>query len=201
MTVVRLSGGDLLLHSPCRPSDTLIREIAGLGDVAHVVAPNWFHDLYLREYRALYPKALFWAPAFLQRRRRRIIDRVLENGAQPPWFAEMPYLSLRGLMTFDECVFFYVPSRTLVVADLAMNFRATEKLPWYTRLIARLFRLDGSLKAFQLLWLLGPKNRIVLRKAVLQMLEWNPDGMIVGHGRPIEGEVAAQLRSAFRWLL
>lgn len=96
MTVVRLAGGKLLLHSPCRPSNDLIHELARIGTVADVVAPNWFHDLYLTEYRALYPDATFWAPALLRRQRKSLIDRVLDATARPPWFAEMPHVSLSG---------------------------------------------------------------------------------------------------------
>jgi len=200
MTVIKLTSGELLLHSPCRPSGDLIGNIARIGNVAHVVAPNWFHDLYLSEYRRLYPNATFWGPRFLQRRRQRIVDGVLDDGARPPWFDELPYVTLRGLLTFDECVFFHAASRTLVVADLLMNVYATERTPLFSRVVSRVFHLDGTLKVFPLARWIGPRNRAVLHDAVEQMLDWNPKGLIVGHGQPTSEDVPAQLRSAFNWL-
>ncbi len=199
MTIVRLASGTLLLHSPCRSSGVLIGEIAALGTVSDVIAPNWFHDLYLAEYRRLYPKARFWAPGFLQRRRKRIIDADLDGGV-PPWFEELPYTSLRGLMTFDECIFFHGASKTLIVADLLMSYRVAPRMPWYTQFAGRLFGLDGTLKTFQLLWFLTGRNRTILRGAARWMIACDPKGLIVGHGEPVKGEISSQLRRAFRWL-
>jgi hypothetical protein len=146
MAVVRLTSGDLLLHSPCRPMVDLIADIARVGRVAHVVAPNWFHDLYLAQYRELYPEATFWAPAFLQRQRKSVVDRVLDGAGRPPWFDEMPHVSLSGLLTFDECIFFHNASRTLIAADLLMNAAADEQSPAFTRLGYWFFGLNGNLK-------------------------------------------------------
>ena len=43
MTVVRLSNGDLLLHSPVKFDERLANELHGLGTVRHLVSPNQFH--------------------------------------------------------------------------------------------------------------------------------------------------------------
>lgn len=201
MTVVRLANGDLLLHSPCGASNDLLHDIDNLGRVAHVVAPNWFHDLYLREYRNLYPKATFWAPAFLQRQQRSIVDAALDSGARPPWYDEMPHASLRGLLTFDECLFFHTATRTLIVADLLMNAAPSPSMPALTRLGYRFFGLDGSVKVFPILQWFGIRERGSVHEAASRVFKWNPDRLIVGHGTPIQEHVATELHRAFRWLL
>jgi len=200
MTVVRLATGGLLLHSPCRPSNELMKEIASIGKVAHVVAPNWFHDLYLNEYRALYRDAVFWAPALLQRQRRLIIDRVLDGAARPPWFDEMPHIALAGLLTFDECIFFHNGARTLIVTDLLMNPSVDDRMPTITRLGYWFFGLNGELKVFPILRWLSLGNRESLRQMVRQISEWNPDRLVVAHGTPVKDDVGEQLHVAFRWL-
>jgi hypothetical protein len=200
MAAVRLADGTLLLHSPCKPSEELLNDIAGLGDVSHVVAPNWFHDLYLSEYRKLYADATFWGPEFLRRRSKGVVDQALDGATRPPWFDQMPYVALRGLLTFDECVFFHVRSRTLIVADLLMNVFVTNETPPLTRLVARLFHLDGTLRIFPLVKWLFPSERSILRAGIRQMLDWNPAGLVVGHGRPVTGNISADLRAAFAWL-
>jgi hypothetical protein len=200
MTIVRLSDGDLLLHSPCRPDPEILEAVERLGSVRHLVAPNWFHDLYLAAYIARYPDATLWAPRFLARQHRGLEVSVLDDGAQPPWVREFAYVSLSGLWTFDECIFFHVPSGTLVVADLLMNVFTTSQTPWFTKLVARLFRLDGRLQVFHLVRLLRSCHRVRLRAAVIQMLAWSPQTLVIGHGHIISYDVPQRLRRAFAWL-
>jgi Domain of unknown function (DUF4336) len=146
MTAVRLDAGGVLLHSPCFPSPGLFAEVAQIGDVSDVVAPNWFHDLYLQEYRRRYPRATFWAPEFLRKQKPGLIDRVLDGSTVTPWFAEMPHITLSGLLTFGESPFFHRVTRTLIVADFLMNPVAGRDTPLTTRIGYRLFGLDGRLR-------------------------------------------------------
>ena len=180
MAVIRLSSGDLVLHSPCRPSGELRDEIAALGNVGHIIAPNWFHDLYLSEYRRMYPNAVFWGP----RRLRKYIDREIDGNIPPPWREELPHLTLRGLLTFDESVFFHRPSRTLIVADVLMNAKADSDSPALTKLGLGLFGLDGCVKVFPVLRWSGT-GRDQLKAAARQISQWKPERLIVGHGTPV----------------
>lgn len=43
MTVVRLSNGDLFLHSPIKFAWTVAEELRNLGRIRHLVSPNQFH--------------------------------------------------------------------------------------------------------------------------------------------------------------
>lgn len=200
MTVVRLKNGSVMLHSPCRPSTALFDDIARIGLPAHVVAPNWFHDLYLREYRAAYPRAMFWAPRFLRRQHAGLIDEVLDGGTSAPWDAELPHVSLTGLLSFDEAILFHVPTRTLIVADFLMNAAADEETPAFTRLGYRLFGLEGRLKVFPLLRWFGLSSRPSMRRAAAQITAWDPQHVIVGHGYPIVAYASGKLRAALSWL-
>ncbi len=196
MTVIRLTDGRLLLHSPCQPSAALIDEIAKVGSVDHVVAPNWFHDLYLQDYRGLYPSANIWGPRVLQRQKPAIIDHVMEQGSQPPWFAEMPHCTLSGLLTFDESIFFHTPSKTLIVADLLANVSVNHRTPALTRLAYRITGIDGRLIMLPYLRWFSPSTRRSLRIAAQQINEWDPARLIVGHGAPITSIGAAHLAYA-----
>lgn len=200
MTAIRLESGGLLLHSPCQPSDGLIASIARTGDVSDIVAPNWFHDLYLAQYRRLYPNATFWAPALLRRQHPSLIDRVLDATARPPWLDEMPHLTLSGLLTFNESLFYHRPSQTLIVADLLMNASAAPDSPPFTKLGYRFFGLNGGLKIFPILRWFGIIKRPALRIAARWILDQNPERCIVAHGTPIKEHAAAALREAF-WSL
>ena len=129
MTAIRLTDGSVVLHSPCRPSPPLQAGLQSIGPVRHVVAPNWFHDLYLGDYRRIYPQATFWGPALLRRQKPRIIDYALDEAARPPWYDEMPHFALTGLLTFDECVFLHSKTHTLIVADVLMNLKSEPVTP------------------------------------------------------------------------
>ncbi len=63
MTVVKLSSGGLLLHSPVPVDEDLAAELAALGEVTHIVCPNLFHHVFAAEVKQRYPKALLHGPA------------------------------------------------------------------------------------------------------------------------------------------
>ncbi len=197
MTVVKLPSAGVLLHSPCRLSRELFEAVAQIGRVTDVIAPNWFHDLYLTEYRAAYPDATFWGPSFLKRQHKTLIDRVLGGEDRPEWFADMPYITVPGPLTFDESIFHHVATRTLIVADLLMNASIVDDAPMFTRLGYRIFKLDGRLKVFPLLIWFGQARSPALVAAVRRIFEWNPQRIIVGHGIPIDHDAVEQLREAF----
>ncbi|MCP4006893.1 MAG: DUF4336 domain-containing protein, partial [bacterium] len=57
MTVVRLPGPKLLLHSPIAATPDLVREVKALGPVAYIVAPNRLHHLFISEWQRACPDA------------------------------------------------------------------------------------------------------------------------------------------------
>ena len=66
MTVVRLPDGDLWLHSAVPIDDALQAELAALGEVAHVVVPNLFHNLSAATAMGQFPAAQLHAPTGLR---------------------------------------------------------------------------------------------------------------------------------------
>ena len=45
------------------------------------------------------------------------------------------------------------------------------------------------------------RQRPAMKAAVERMIAWNPERVIIAHGRWFETEGAAELRRSFRWLL
>src|SRR5215217_4793663 len=70
MTVVRLSNGDLFLHSPIKFDDRLAKELHGLGTVRHLVSPNQFHYAHMGEWARAFPEAFSWASPYVRQRAR-----------------------------------------------------------------------------------------------------------------------------------
>jgi hypothetical protein len=61
MTVVRLPKGEMWLHSPTEPQNTLLRKISDLGPVRFLIAPNTFHCWWIADWKARFPAAEVYA--------------------------------------------------------------------------------------------------------------------------------------------
>ncbi len=139
MAVVRLTGGGLLVWSPVGLDDDLAAELAVLGEVAVLVAPNSLHDLHLAQWRSAFPTArLYAAPGVAAKRADLRID--VELGAAPPgdWPADLDYVLMAGNAITTEAVFFHRPSRTVLFTDLLQQFPPG----WFTGWRALVARLD-----------------------------------------------------------
>ena len=61
MTVIRLSNGDLVLHSPVRHSPALRHELERLGAIRYLLAPNIAHWIFLSDWQKELPRATTFA--------------------------------------------------------------------------------------------------------------------------------------------
>ena len=115
MTVVRLTNGDLFLHSPIKFDNRLANELQGLGTPRHLVSPNQFHYAHIGEWAEAFPAAIAWAsPRVRERARARHIDIEFTRdlGAIPPeeWQREIDQTLFPGGY-FKEFIFFHKAQR------------------------------------------------------------------------------------------
>ena len=137
MTVVRLSNGDLFLHSPIKFDGRLANELLGLGAVRHLVSPNQFHYAHIGEWAKAFPNAVTWAsPRVRNRARARHVDvnftRDLDASPAEEWRQEIDQMLFPGGY-FKEFIFFHKTSKTLILTDTIINIeldKVTE--PWRT---------------------------------------------------------------------
>src|SRR4051812_27243130 len=69
MTVARLADHTLALISPIPIDDALSAELADLGPVSHLVAPNLLHHLHLPQARQRYSAARLLGPRGLSKKK------------------------------------------------------------------------------------------------------------------------------------
>src|SRR5690348_4781351 len=81
MTVLRLEGDALLLHSPVAMTPERRAAVGQLGEVAHLYAPNTFHHRWIGEWAAAFPNARVHAPSELAKDLR--IDRAHDQEPEP----------------------------------------------------------------------------------------------------------------------
>ena len=198
MTVIRLSGGRLLLHSPL-PLDAEIRaELDALGRVAYAVAPNRLHHLYAGDVVRAYPDARLWvAPGLPEKRPDLVHAGVLGDEAPVEWRGELEQAFFRGRPYENEVAFFHPATRTLILCDLAFNFGPRNA--WPTRVLMSLLRSYGKLGPSKLDPLLI-RDRAAARASLERILAWDFDRVIVAHGDVQESGGYVLMRDGYAWL-
>ena len=198
MTAVRLPDGSLFLHSPVELDEATEREIDALGPVRHVVAPNRFHHLFIGDYRDAYGEALLWAAPTLPEKREDVrFDGVLGDEPNTGWTGTLDQHVVRGTPQLNEVAFFHRESRSLLLADLAMNFR--ESAGWLTGLWLRLMGIHGRFGVSRLIRA-TIRDRAAARQSLDTILSWDFERVIVTHGVVLQRQGKRLLREAYDWL-
>ncbi len=205
MTLVRLQNGDLWCHSPIALTERLKAEIDALGPVRYLISPNKIHYAHIATWAKVYPEATAWAsPGVRERAAQQQIevsfDADLTDEAPPDWKADLDQVIFRGSRFMDEVVFFHRRSQTLILTDLIENFEL-HKVPFQYKLMVKLGGVvdpDGKTPFDLRMTFLGRKNQA--RIGFKQILSWEPNKIILAHGRWYDRNGMDELRRAFRWL-
>ncbi len=203
-TVVQLDKGDLWVHSPTLLTDGLRAELDALGPVRHLIAPNWIHYSYVRDWQQAYPAATAYAaPGVAKRAAKKglplTFDSDLGQEAEPSWAGQIDQMIVEGSKVHREAVFLHRASATLILTDLIENFE-TGKLPAWMRPLVWIAGIDDSDGK------MPPDMRLTFRKALLvksveRMIAWEPQRLILAHGRWYRSDAMGELRRAFRRIL
>lgn len=205
MTIVRLNHGDLWCHSPIELTPELQQQLDALGPVKHLISPNKIHYAHIGSWAKAYPSAIAWAsPGVRERASQQKINvefqADLQDEPPPDWATELDQLIFRGSRFMDEVVFFHRASSTLILTDLIENFEP-QKVPWqYRWMLAIGGNVDPDGKTPRDLQFTFRGNKEQARQCFQQMLAWNPQKVIVAHGRWYEENGTDELNRAFRWL-
>jgi hypothetical protein len=194
MTVIRLPDGDLILHSPVPLSEPLRADLDALGRVGFLVIP-WAHGAFAQQAGQVYPEAqLLAAPEASRRRKALGFHATLADHAPESWSGVVETHLVRGFR-LNEVVLFHRPSRTLVVTDLCFNIHDSRSV------IARLFfRANGMWQRFgpsRLIRNLAVSDRIALDHSLEQIMRWEFERILPGHGEVVEQGGRVALRSAW----
>lgn len=204
MTIVRTAARQLFIHSPTRLTPSLSAALAQIGSPRWLIGPNRLHSHWLQDWAATYPDALvYMAPGGEEPiAYSHTTHRLPLNGITTyEWEPELATLAVTG-GCFTEIVFFHHRSRTLILTDLIENFEADRLDSRVARILTRLGGVrhpDGQMPRD--MRLLFAPDRGDLRLAVDKMIGWNPERVIIAHGRWYGADGAAELRRAFRWLI
>lgn len=198
MTVLRLDGGRLVLHSPIPISAGLRAQLEALGEVGFIVVPQ-AHGKFAAQAAEAFPAArLLAAPKAPWRRKAVPFDGSLSDEPPAEWRDRVECLRVRGFR-LNEVVLFHRPSRTLVLTDLCFNIRRSS-----SRAARVFFRADGIWQRFapaRLIRWLAVSDRDAFHASLERILRWDFERIIPGHGDVIErgGPAAYGRRGSGSW--
>lgn len=198
--IVRLPGGDLFVWSPVALTDKLQAEVAALGSVRWLVAPNSLHHMFLSDWKRGFPEAkLFGAPGLAAKRADLAFDGELAGTPDPDWAGELDQAVFRGNRITTEVVFFHRASRTAIFTDLLQHLPDGWYRGWRS-LVARLDLMTGPEPAVPRKFRAAFSDKAAARAARDAVLSWPVENVVMAHGAPVEGGGSALLGRAFRWL-
>ncbi|WP_085973974.1 MULTISPECIES: SDR family oxidoreductase [Bradyrhizobium] len=205
MTVIRLSNGDLVLHSPVRYSPALRAELECLGQIKFLVAPNVAHWMFLPAWQRHFPQAATFAARGLSARKQvreagLRIDRELGGTTPEEWSSELETITVNAPM-FSEVEIFDKRSRTLILTDLVQNLESQDR-PVSEQAAVNLLGIakpDGKAPIYlRLLLRLGGRS---VQAAAERLVSLEPERVIFAHGDWFRAGATEQLRRSLRWLL
>lgn len=200
MAVARLADGSAWIWSPIALTPALAAAVEAIGPVRHLVSPNKIHHLFLQEWAARWPAARLYAPPGLAARRRDLrFHAELGDEPDPAWTGAIDQVVFRGSLAMEEVVFFHRPSRTAIIGDLVQRHDPAEISGW-RGLLMRLDGLVGEAGSAPREWRLTFLRRQGARRARERVLGWNPQGLLIAHGRCEREGAAPVLEHALSWI-
>jgi hypothetical protein len=195
MTVVRLADGRVWIHSPVRFGPEVRAQIAGLGDVAWIVAPNRAHHMFMGRCKQAFPDARLYGAPGLERKRWDLANlHRLQDSVEPEWAADLEQVLVRGIPVMNEVVWFHKASATLIATDLLQCWCG--RLDWRADAYARLtgvrnhFDLPRTVR-------LATRDRAAAAASAQAVLRWPFTRVITAHNTIVEQDAHAAAERAF----
>ena len=200
MTVIRLSDGNLLLHSPCDIDDETKQSIERIGTVAHIVAPGSYHYFHVGSAQNAFPEAqTYICPGIEQKRPDIEFDWILGDRSPEAWNEEIEQVLVRGSKYIWEVAFYHRPSQTLLLVDLVENIGdQTDGVGWglklWWKLVFHMWNHPKPAPEYQMGW----KDKKAAKRSLEQILQWDFERVLLAHGDFIESNAKAALREAWK---
>ena len=109
-------------------------------------------------------------------------------------------LIMQGNHFINEVIFLHKASKTLILTDMIENFepaKVSSRFHWLLRL-GGVCHPDGQTPLDLRLFFFGNKHKA--RACLQRMIDWQPERLIMAHGKWYSKNGTTELLRAFRWL-
>ncbi len=195
MVIARVNG-DLLVHSPVKPTPELLTEVRALGRVRWILAPNDFHHLHASAWQREFPDAEVWGSPGVPRKQPALtVTGVVAPGAVPDFGSDLKLLPIEGTPSSNEVLLLHAPSRTLITTDFLFYLPGRSGLTGGFAWMNGVDKAPGQTLLFRAL--------IRDRKAFLRSLEplrgWDFDRVTMTHNDVAEHGGRAATGAVLGW--
>ncbi len=192
VTIIRLRSGKLVIHSTAPFTDADILAIRELGEPGWLLEGVLRHDTFAGGGRAAFPDVSYLAPEGFSNLVGFPTQPIIPTPIE--WDGELLALEIDGMPEARDTALLHVPSRTLILTELVFNFGSDEPLWTEFLLLAAVGSehhpgMSRPMKA-------GVKDESAFRNSIGELLSWDFDRVIVGHGDVIESGGKAKLTAA-----
>ena len=202
MTIIRLSTGELWVHSPIKLNEEVQTQVNKLGVVKYIIAPNHLHHLFLADWKLFYPDATCYGTDEVIKKRADIkFDHSLNQEQSWAWSSDVDQVLFTGSPLMEECVFFHKSSGSLIVTDLIENFPG-DNFNCCQRVVAKgvgILAPNGKMPLDWRISFMFSKSKARTHLSVIY--GWQPEVVIMSHGLIVDQDAEAFLKRSFNWLI
>ncbi len=197
-TYIRLSNGDIWVHSPVPLSEANREQLAEIGTVRYVVAPNKTHHLFFSQFLDQFPTARgFLAPGLAEKIPELMGIDELDPATHKLWSNDLEAVFIEGLPVINETVWFHRESRTLFATDLLFSF--SPRSFGLVQIVAQLLGVYDKVAMSRTMRLMV-KSQAAFKRSIEEMLAWPVERIVLAHDQIIEDNARAKFVEAFGWL-
>ncbi len=197
-TIVRLPGGELVIHSPLPIDDQVAAELASLGEVRFLVAPNRLHWMFVKGAITRYPNARVIAAPGLERKLPDVaLTPLPASGRIEGMGDDLRVQRIEGAPTMTEHALYHERSQSLIVTDLLFNVQRSKG--FMAGLFLRLVGAHGK-TAQSRVWRMVVADRVAAARSAAAVLSWDFERIVVAHGDVVSDAAHERARLALAWM-
>lgn len=200
-TLVRLTDGSLVMHSPLGFDEETAKAIDELGEVKTIIAPSCIHYLFLTAATKRWPDARVLGAPGLEKKapvKGVAFEPLPHDGVVEGLGDDLVVRRIDGVPYITEHVFLHRPTGSLVVTDLVFNLHRCSS--WGMRLYLRCMGAWEK-TAQSAIWRVLTKDKPAAAESARAVLALDFDRLVVAHGDVVTENARAVLESALARML
>jgi hypothetical protein len=190
--VIQLKAARVLLS----PASTMtVDELAGLGEVSDIVAPNLLHMEGVPNAANAHPKARLWGPKSAQKKAPHVAWQGTLAVDPWPYEDELALLPVDGMPSVKESLFLHHASKALLVTDFAFNMGSPPGIG--PRIVLGIFGTYGRFGVSRL-FLMMVKDKAAFTRSIAPLADLDFDRVVPAHGAVVTDDAKPGLLAALR---